>query len=495
MNFELTRSRFSCRTMLLSALCLTALLSWQSGHAQSSEEAEEEPEPIDFPSNLADRLAPLTEEEMAFLSDPSMTRSYAETPEELFEALEKRSPEEVKAYVQAMMWVREQRPFQEGVDEAFIPLNIDSPDFNAWTVRRPRSFDPEREDGPISLGRYMGGNGGIPTFAGAPVALTPEDLAAGDVDVAIVGAPLNMGSGWRDADHGPLALRLRGGMAGNDQYTQVNASSVLNIVDYGDIAIDNDSTERSMQHVREVVREIANTGAIPFIIGGDHSLEYPNVAAMVDVYGKGNVGVIHFDAHYDVGRDSPHYISHGQPIYRLLREDLITGADYIQVGLRSGSPNERIYRWMREEGFKYHSMAEVERYGWDYVMERVLAEAKGDGRYLYISFDVDVLDPSYIAGTGTPVAGGMTPRESIPIIRRLCAEDQVIGFDLVEVAPALDPAYTTALHSAAIVKACLTGIAMRAEGIDEPHYLNPVSLDHAQDDYHARNAPDESAEP
>jgi agmatinase len=134
-------------------------------------------------------------------------------------------------------------------------------------------------------------------------------------------------------------------------------------------------------------------------------------------------------------------------------------------------------------------MAEVERFGWDYVLERVLAEARGDGRHLYISFDVDVLDPSYIAGTGTPVAGGMTPREAIPIVRRLCAESNVVGFDLVEVAPALDPAYTTALHSAAIVKACLTGIAMRREGITELHYLNPVSTDHAQDDYQERNVP------
>jgi len=480
---------FSGKSRVFAGLMLMSSLVTPLAWSQSTD--DEEPEtPIEFPATLDQRLSMLTTEQREFLSSPRNTRSYARTPELLFEALEKRTAEEVKAYVEAMMWVAEQRPFVEGRDVGALPLNTESPDFNAWLVKRPRSFDPDREPGPVDLGRYIGGGGGgIPTFAGAPVALTPEDLVAGKVDVAIVGAPLNMGSGWRDADYGPLALRLQGGMAGNDQYTQINPSSVLNIVDYGDIAIDQDSTERSMQHVREVVREIVQTGAIPFIIGGDHSLEYPNVAALVDVYGKGNVGVIHFDAHYDVGRDSPHYISHGQPIYRLMREDLITGADYIQVGLRSGSPNESIYRWMREEGFKYHSMAEVERFGWDYVLERVLAEARGDGRHLYISFDVDVLDPSYIAGTGTPVAGGMTPREAIPIVRRLCAESNVVGFDLVEVAPALDPAYTTALHSAAIVKACLTGIAMRREGITELHYLNPVSTDHAQDDYQERNVP------
>jgi len=364
-----------------------------------------------------------------------------------------------------------------------MPLNTADPAFNAWLTRRPASFDPAREPGPIDLSRYQSGGSGIPTFAGAPVALTREDLIAGEVDIAIVGAPLNMGSGWRDADYGPLALRTARGFGGNDQYVQVNSAEVLNIVDYGDIAIDNDSTERSMQEVRRVVREIAETGAMPFIVGGDHSLEYPNVAGLVDVHGKGNLSVIHFDSHYDVGRNNAHYITHGMPIYRLLREDLIKGSDYIQVGLRSNSPDEETYKWLREEGFRYHSMAEVEKFGWDYVVERIIAEATEGGRKLHISFDVDVLDPTFMVGTGTPVSGGLTPREAIPIIRRLCAEANVVGFDIVEVAPALDPTYVTAMHSAHIAKACLTGVAMRRLGLTEAHYLNPVSTDHAQDDY------------
>lgn len=448
--------------------------------AQETEE-EEEDAPIEFPASLDEKLAILTPEQLAYLSDSGNTRRYASTDEKLIEALEKRSAEQVKAYVEAMMYVEDQTRFKEGRDMAWMPLNTDSPDFNAWLVRRPRSFDPQREPGPVSLAR------GIPTFAGAPVALTPEDLTAGEVNVAFVGAPLNMGSGWRDAGYGPLVMRTAGGMSGNDQYTQINPGRELNIVDYGDIAIDNDSTERSMQHVREVVREIAETGAIPFIVGGDHSLEYPNVAALVDVYGKGNVSVIHFDAHHDVGMgDSPHHISHGQPIYRLMRDRHITGSDYIQVGLRSGGPSESGYRWMREQGFKYHSMAEVERYGWEYVMERVLQEARLDGRKLHISFDVDVLDPSYISGTGTPVTGGMTPRETIPIIRKLCAQQELVGFDIVEIAPALDPGYTTSLHSAAIIKACLVGVAMRKLGHDID-YLNPVTIDHAQNNFHEEN--------
>jgi arginase len=464
------------RAKKLLSILMAVSLSALTAVAWAQEEEEEAEKELEFPESLNYKLEQLSADQLAFLNS-NQTRRYASTREKLIEALEKRTPEQVIAYVDAMIWVEDQTRFVEGRDMAWLPLNTDSPEFNAWQVRRPRSFDPDREPGPVSLAR------GIPTFAGAPVALTPEDLIAGEVDVAFVGAPLDMGSGWRDAGYGPLVMRMQGGLAGNDQYTQVNPSQGLNIVDYGDIAIDNDSTERSMQHVRQIVREIAQTGAVPFIIGGDHSLEYPNVAALVDVYGKGNLSVIHFDAHHDVGMgDSPHHISHGQPIYRLMRDRHITGSDYIQVGLRSGGPNEAGYKWMREQGFKYHSMAEVERFGWDYVMTRVLDEAKRDGRKLHISFDVDVLDPSYISGTGTPVSGGMDPREAIPIIRRLCAQQEVVGFDIVEIAPALDPGYTTALHSAAIIKACLVGIAMRKKGL-EPDYLNPVTLDHAQDNY------------
>lgn len=464
-----------------AVMALSLLLTFGLGSAQAQYggggDGERETKEIEFPDSLIPKFALLSEEQMTFLrSGP--TQSFARTPELLIEQLGRRSPEEVKAYVEAMMFVHAERNFDEDRDSDRLPLNTDAVDFNAWHLRRPSSFDPDREPGPIALSRYMGGWGvGIPTFAGAPVALTPEDLVAGEVDVAIVGAPLNMGSGFRGAEHGPMALRMARGLAGNDMSTQINPSQVLNIVDYGDIAVDQDSSELSVHHVREVLREIVEAGAMPIIIGGDHSLEYPAVAAMVDVYGKGNVTAIHFDAHHDIGRNSPHYITHGSPIYRLLREELITGADYIQVGLRGGGPNAAQFRWMREEGFIWHTQAEIERYGWDTVMERILASARarGENRKFHISFDVDLLDPTYVPGTGTPVSNGLTPREVIPVIRKLCAQNDVVSFDLVELAPALDPTYVSAQHAAAVVKACLVGVAMRKEGKD-PDHLDPHAL-------------------
>ncbi|MDZ4731573.1 MAG: arginase family protein [Xanthomonadales bacterium] len=223
---------------------------------------------IELPESITPKLELLTAEQIEFLKS-SEARTVAGSAKKTVEALEEQSPEEVKAWVEAIQFVIDENRYIEGRDSRNIPLNTQSPEFNAWRLKRPQSMDPEREPGPIKLGRYDG-NGGPRTFGGHPLALTPADLIAGEVDVAILGAPLNMGSGWRDSGGRATAeLRLLGrSMGGPDQYVQVNSSKILNIVDYGDVAIDNNSTERSMQHVREIVREIVTAGAVPMIVGG-----------------------------------------------------------------------------------------------------------------------------------------------------------------------------------------------------------------------------------
>jgi len=445
---------------------------------------EDDKPPIELPDSVAPKLALLTPQELEFLKS-SDARDFTGPIEDTIETLNERTPEEVQAWVQAMQQVVNHNHYEEGRDTPNIQLNTSSPRFYAWRLQRPRSMDPAREAGPVPLGRYDG-DGGPPTFGGHPLALSKEDLIAGEIDVAILGAPLNMGSGWRDSGQRATAeLRLISWPLGSaDQYALLNASKILNIVDYGDVAVDNDNTERSMSHIREIVREIASTGAIPMIVGGDHSLEYPNVAGLADVYGKEKVSVIHFDSHYDAWWGGNHLIGHGYPVYRLINEGHVRAEDYIQVGLRSRGPDKSGFKWMREKGMRYHNMGEVEVRGWDAVLDRVVAEASEEGRKLHISFDIDVLDPAFAVATGTPVPGGLTMREAIPIVRRLCAESNVVGFDLVELHPALDPTYKTTLNSTHIIKACLTGLAMNKEGIDAKHYLSPLSSEHAIDDYY-----------
>jgi guanidinobutyrase len=337
---------------------------------------------------------------------------------------------------------------------------------NAGNENRPP--EPKREPGPYSP------NGAL-TFFGLPIAVTPEDLKAGKVDVAIIGAPIDMGVGFRGAAEGPKALRAsRGG--GGSMETMVTWRRELKGVDYGNATIDPFSIERSVPCVRRKVVEIAQTGAIPIIIGGDHSLEYPNVAGLADVYGKENVGVIHFDSHYDAGDNrSGHLIWHGAPVRRLVDDGHVLGKNYIQVGLRGGWPGPEGFEWMRKNNFRYHTMSEIDHDGWPVVMKRILQEANDGPRYLHISFDIDVMDPAYTSGTGTPVPGGLTPREVFPLIRALCAQKNMAGFDLVELNPLVDLGYTSALNAKEVVSSCLTGIAMKKKGLT-PSFLSPLTL-------------------
>jgi agmatinase len=370
-------------------------------------------------------------------------------------------------------------------DDAVILLDTTDEDRDPMSSLRDTADDAERDPGLIQIGRL--GRPGVRSFFGLPVALTQEDLRAAKVDVAVLGAPLDTGVGMRGAGEGPSALRaaMRGASGGRNPHMHVGVAwrRELVAVDYGNVPIDILSVERSMPPVRKMVREIAETGAIPLVVGGDHSLEYPNVAGVADVYGKGNVGVIHFDAHFDAGDSiNGHLISHAQPVRRLVDDGHILGKNYIQVGLRGYWPGEKGFEWMRENEMRYHTMAEIERDGWDVVMDRVLNEAFDGPEYLYISFDIDVLDPAYTPGTGTPEPNGLTPREVFPLIRTLCSENRLVGFDLVELNPLVDPGYTTVMNSGTLVQECLTGIAMRKKGITERDYYNPLTVEDAQPD-------------
>jgi agmatinase len=441
-----------------------------------------EQEKVALPAWLAEKTASLPAAKRDFLLSDA-AQGMAARPELLWKRLDGITATQIEAYIDGMMAVIESKKYKPGIDLAFIPLDTNDEDFNEWKTLRPQAWNPAREPGPINVSRYITGrNNGIKTFAGAPLAFTPEDLIAGKVDVAIVGAPLDMGSGFRGAKDGPAYMRMTGGGGGNDMYTMVNPSAELNIVDYGDIAVDNMSTERTMGHVREMVAQIARTGAIPFIVGGDHSLEYSDIAGLADVHGKGSFGVVHFDSHYDAGKGGEHFITHGAPVYRAVKEGHVLGKNYIQVGLRGGWPGPEGFEWMRANGVRYHAMPEVEKSGWPAVMERALKEAREGGKKLYISLDVDVLDPAFIGGTGTPVPGGLTMREALPIVRRLCAENEIIGFEIVEVAPRLDNSYRTPLNANYIMHACLTGVAMYKKGIKQIGYLAEETTEHGADD-------------
>lgn len=385
-----------------------------------------------------------------------------------------------------------QTPIREG-EQPVIPLDTKDPSYNVWRIPRD-DLQAGREPGEFNPNRFPFGMSyqAMPTFFSQPIALTPEDLKAADVDVAVIGAFTDMGTGMRGAAHGPNAFRnaeVYGGYGVSMPHmmTMVDPMETLNVVDYGNAPNDMMSTERTVHAVRSLVREIAEVQhedgrrVFPMIIGGDHSLMYPDVAALTDVYGKGNVGVIHFDAHYDAGKYmTGHLIGHGMPVYRLIEEGLVPGKNFIQVALRGYYPDKASFEWMREQGFRFHTMAEIEDRGFQAVMEDVIREAQEGPDYLFVSFDIDTLDPAFVPGTGTPEPGGLTPREAFPIVRRLCAETNVVGFELVELAPHIDPTYVSAMNANRIARECLTGMALRKLGITEPDYKSPLTNSHGQ---------------
>ena len=378
-------------------------------------------------------------------------------------------------------------------EQAVVQLNPDDPTFNAWKLMR-KDLSKGREPGPINVQRWEGSFPwvGIPTFFHLPVALTPEDLKAGQVEVAIMGAEAV--GGMRARTWGPAEMRnphrseiyhMWGAFAMPELDSGVTALHELTVVDYGDAPMEPLSLERTIPEVQKLVTEIASVEldngkrTVPIIIGGAHALMYPDYAGIAKVYGKKKVGVIHFDAHQDYAPVGfGHLVTHGNPFRALIRDGYLTGEHLVQVGLRGPtSADLTSLKAARDAGIRYHTMAEVERRGWDAVVEDALREVREQSEYLFISFDVDVIDPAFMPGTATPEPGGLYIREVLPLMRRLCAENDVVGVEIVELKPDADVGYISVQNAKAVLRQCLNGMAMRKLGKTEPGYLHPDMVD------------------
>ena len=368
-----------------------------------------------------------------------------------------------------------------------IPLDPLDDSKDVRDFRRDPNNNPQREPGPINIQKTLGGTwiSGIPTFFRLPVALGPEDLKAGNVEVAFFGAPIDISTGQRGTGWGPLAVRMGdiiGGWgeipalaSGHPVAGDVDWTQIMKAVDYGDAPIDILSQERSVLPVYEMAIEIMEAGAIPFTVGGDHSLMYPDVAAAAKVYGRGNVAVIHFDAHFDgLSSTLGHYLSHGSMVRMLIDEGHVNGEDFYQIGLNSAKPSAKDMKWMHKAGLKFYFMQEIDNVGWKAVLDEILADVKKRGKqYIFISVDTDCLDPAYAPGMGTPEPGGLTIRELFPMLRAVTIAHNVIGLELVEVNPIVDQTYRSRQVAVRIIRELMTGMALRKKGITDPYYQDP----------------------
>ena len=432
-----------------------------------------------LPAELKDAVAALEPAQQAFIVSGD-ARQFMPT-RQIEHELATRPPAAMRQLVSDLMAVAAELGYEPERDMGAIPLNLTSRQFNAGFTTTPEPLRKiERTPGPFSVHRYLFTESGIPTFAGAKVAIYPEDLAAGNVDVAIIGIPSDMGSGRRDAGHGPLAMRGVNTIATPDVKTLLNPLDVLSVVDYGNFSVDYLSTQRTIGHVTDMVAETAATGAVPMMVGGDTSMLYPGVAGVARHHGHGSFGLVHFSAHPDVHRTAVHTMSDTQAVFRLIYEQVVDGRHLIQVGLRGNDVTVENLQWLREQGVRYHTMAAIEQHGYDAVLERVLDEvARGPDR-LFVSIDVSVIEPTEMVAAGRIASHGLRVQEVTRAIRRLCAEREIVGFELTDMAPMLDYSRLSAMNANAVLNACLVGMAARKAGLASD-YIHPLALDHEQD--------------
>jgi guanidinobutyrase len=292
----------------------------------------------------------------------------------------------------------------------------------------------------------LGGNE-MPRFGGpATMMRLPSTAGAERLDVCFVGVPFDIGTSNRSgARFGPRQIRAESAMLRPyNMATRAAPFDSLSVADIGDVAINTFNLQKSMDIIESVYDQILSRGCKPLTLGGDHTIVLPILRAMKTKYGP--IGVIHVDAHADVNDTMfDEKIAHGTPFRRAVEEELVEPARVVQVGLRGTGYAAEDFDWPRSRGFRIVQVEEC----WYKSLSPLMTEVRdrlGEGP-VYVSFDIDGLDPAFAPGTGTPEIGGLTVMQGIEIMRG-CRGLDVIGGDLVEVSPPYDTSGNTALVGA-----------------------------------------------
>jgi agmatinase len=299
---------------------------------------------------------------------------------------------------------------------------------------------------------------GLLSFGGAAYTEDPAELAG--ADVAIVGAPTDdLVSDRPGARFGPRGIRAASCPPGPHLEAGIDAFAELRVLDYGDAPVLPADPARTHEAIERTVGEVLDAGAIPIVLGGDHGIAEPDIRACAKR--RGALGLVHFDTHTDTGREVFGVeVSHGTPMFRLVEAGHVDPARYAQVGLRGYWPGEEEFGWQAQRGILSVFMHEVHAEGIDAAVERAAA-AVGEGP-AFLSVDIDVLDPAFAPGTGTPEPGGMTSADLLRACRLLAERLDLVGAEVVEVIPtAVGSADVTALVAERVVREILTGIALR----------------------------------
>src|SRR4051812_30209766 len=279
----------------------------------------------------------------------------------------------------------------------------------------------------------------------------PHQTDLTGVDVALVGVPFDSGTSYRSgARLGPREIRAQSSLIRPYSYFQkISPFERLTIVDAGDVDAPPVGIDKAYTAIEADVRRIVEAGAMPLIVGGDHSISLPCLRAVAATHGP--LSLVQFDAHIDTWGDyfGGKYF-HGSPFRRAIEERLVDPSRYVQIGIRGPMyGEEEDFKYQRDLGVTTIDIGMVKRDGVAATMARV-REILGAGP-VYVTFDIDSVDPAFAPGTGTPEVGGLTSYEAQELVRGLAGVN-MIGCDVVEVAPVYDgPGQITALLAANIM--------------------------------------------
>jgi agmatinase len=298
--------------------------------------------------------------------------------------------------------------------------------------------------------------GELPHFAGINTFLkTPylEDIRkVGDHEVAVVGAPLDTGTTYRPGPRfGPEGMRRISGLYTPYYYELgIDLREQLDIVDVGDIFITPANIEKAFDQITKGIAYIRERGVFPVILGGDHSIGFPTSRGIMQGFGK-QIGVIHFDRHIDTQKKDLDERMHTTPWYWAAHEKHFDMGNLVQLGIGGW----QVPRPGVEEGRKQNSLVltvgDIERLGIDRVADMALETAWADGvEGVFLSFDIDSIDPAYAPATGWPEPGGLTSREALALVRRF-AHEGLLGMEIVEVSPPFDVADITSLMGVRLI--------------------------------------------
>ena len=309
------------------------------------------------------------------------------------------------------------------------------------------------------------------TFLGVDRCDLDEPETYAGADVVIVGAPFDGGTSHRPGTRfGPMAIRQTCYLPHDGSRPhlalRVDALQDIRVVDAGDVEMFSGDIERSIGSLEEAVHKVSAAGAVPLVLGGDHTIALPDATGVARHHGFGRVSMLHFDAHADTGDiEFGSLYGHGQPMRRLIESGALRGDRFLQIGLRGYWPGPETLSWMAEQRMRSFEMTEIGARGLDSCLDEAFEIALDDCEGVFLSVDVDVCDPGHAPGTGTPEPGGLTARQLLDSVRRICLELPVVGMDIVEVSPPYDHAEITAFLANRVALEALSAIAARKLGL------------------------------